>query len=217
MDQKTMTTTMREQVSALADGQLDKDAVTRLLEAARRDAEVDRTWQRYHLVGDVLRAGRHERCTDSAAFVAALRQRLASEQPLVAAVVPVARTGPDAAPVRQPVEAANEPAFRWKMLAGVASLAAAVAIGWSWMGGVLSPSTGAQIAQTRDGAPAVLAAASSSPPSVALPPPPDADAAQAMLRDPRLDEMLAAHQQASGGSQMPSAFLRNATFEAPSR
>ena len=42
-------------------------------------------------------------------------------------------------------------------------------------------------------------------------------APQVMLRNPRLDELLEAHQQASGASQMPSGFLRNATFEAPSR
>ena len=40
---------------------------------------------------------------------------------------------------------------------------------------------------------------------------------QVMLRDPRLDELLEAHRQAGGASQMPSGFLRNATFEAPSR
>ncbi len=210
MDQKKTTmTTMREQVSALADGQLDDDTMTRLLEAAHRDDEVGVTWHCYHLIGDVLRAGRHERCTDSAAFVAALRQRLASEQPWVAAAVPVSRIGANAAPVRHPDEASNEPVFRWKMLAGVASLAAAAAIGWNWMGSGPSPSAGAEIAQARSGTAAVLTAA-------ALPQP-DAGAAQTMLRDPRLDEMLAAHQQASGGSQMPSAFLRNATFEAPSR
>ena len=43
-------------------------------------------------------------------------------------------------------------------------------------------------------------------------------APQVMLRDARLDELLAAHQQAGGASQMPSGFLRNATFEeGPSR
>jgi len=42
-------------------------------------------------------------------------------------------------------------------------------------------------------------------------------APQIMLRDARLDELLAAHQQAGGASQMPSGFLRNATFEGPSR
>ena len=40
---------------------------------------------------------------------------------------------------------------------------------------------------------------------------------QVMLRDPRLDQLLEAHQQAGGASQMPSGFLRNATFEGQSR
>jgi len=40
---------------------------------------------------------------------------------------------------------------------------------------------------------------------------------QVMLRDPRLDQLLEAHQQAGGASQMPSGFLRNATFDRPSR
>jgi sigma-E factor negative regulatory protein RseA len=41
----------------------------------------------------------------------------------------------------------------------------------------------------------------------------------AMIRDPRLDEFLAAHRQLGGASalQMPAGFLRNATFEGPNR
>ena len=40
-----------------------------------------------------------------------------------------------------------------------------------------------------------------------------------MLRDPRLDELLAAHRQFGGTSalQMPTGFLRNATFEPSDR
>ena len=43
--------------------------------------------------------------------------------------------------------------------------------------------------------------------------------AQVMLRDPRLDELLAAHKQfgSTTALQMPAGFLRNATFETPSR
>ena len=43
--------------------------------------------------------------------------------------------------------------------------------------------------------------------------------AQIFLRDPQLDALLAAHQQLGGHSalQMPSGFLRNATFERPAR
>jgi sigma-E factor negative regulatory protein RseA len=38
-----------------------------------------------------------------------------------------------------------------------------------------------------------------------------------MLRDPRLDELVAAHRQYHGATnlQMPAGFLRNATFDTP--
>ena len=48
----------------------------------------------------------------------------------------------------------------------------------------------------------------------------DADTgSQVMIRDPRLDELLAAHKQFGSTSalQMPAGFLRNATFESPGR
>lgn len=42
---------------------------------------------------------------------------------------------------------------------------------------------------------------------------------QILLRDPQLDALMAAHQQLGGHSalQMPSGFLRNATFERPAQ
>ena len=44
--------------------------------------------------------------------------------------------------------------------------------------------------------------------------------APVMIRDPRLDEMLAAHRQLGGSAsalQTSAGFLRNATFEGPAR
>jgi sigma-E factor negative regulatory protein RseA len=40
-----------------------------------------------------------------------------------------------------------------------------------------------------------------------------------LIRDPRLDAFLAAHEQFGGTSalQMPAGFFRNATFEGPTR
>jgi sigma-E factor negative regulatory protein RseA len=40
-----------------------------------------------------------------------------------------------------------------------------------------------------------------------------------MIRDPRLDELLAAHKQFGGASalQQPAGFLRNATFQPAGR
>ena len=118
---------------------------------------------------------------------------------------------------------ANQPVFRWKLVAGLASLAAVAAIGWNWVGGVgaVAPA-GAQLAQQQPAqgarAPASVLAASESTSGAAAPTRVVIGSVpQVMLRDARLDEMLAAHQQAGGASQMPSGFLRNATFEGPSR
>ena len=126
----------------------------------------------------------------------------------------------EATPARLRAEAANEPVFRWKLVAGAASLAAAAAIGWNWVGVADSRAAGAQLA-LQQAPPAIVATAEAPKPAV-----PNLAASrvmigngnpQVMLRDPRLDQLLEAHQQAGGASQMPSGFLRNATFDRPSR
>ncbi|MGJ7493962.1 sigma-E factor negative regulatory protein [Variovorax sp. RT4R15] len=209
---------VREQVSALMDGHLQGNALAEAMaELSARD-ELRAAWQTYHVVGDVLRSGAHAPCSDSNAFLAKLQQQLAAES--------VAPTPVPAVPVviaaQQRAEPANEPVFRWKLVAGAASLAAVAAISWNWVGSTASSPESAQLAQTQPPAISVLAAsdpkatsaiASAVPTRVQI----GNGAPQVMLRDARLDELLAAHQQAGGGSQMPSTFLRNATFEGPSR
>lgn len=217
------TKTVLEQLSALADGQLRDAEFAEVVTRVCSDPELQASWRTYHLVGDVLRSGGHTPCSDSSAFVARLQQRLAAESADVAPPMAqpqrlgaVARSMP-----REVAQAANEPVFRWKLVAGAASIAAAAAIGWTWMGSTGAPG-GAQLAQQQTPVSSVLAAAG---PSAARSPAVLAPTrvlvgngeAQVMLRDPRLDELLEAHQQVSGSSQMPSGFLRNATFEAPGR
>jgi len=211
----------REQVSALADGQLRGTAFAQAVAQVCDDEALRATWQTYHLIGDTIRASAHAPATDSNAFMARLQQRLADEPPVVKpALVPV--TAAVAHPVVQRVEAANEPMFRWKLVAGAASLAAAAAIGWNFVGYGASAGGGAQLAQQEQATSPVLAVASTAPsaPVVAVLEPSRvvvANKPQVMLRDPRLDQLLEAHQQAGGASQMPSGFLRNATFEGSSR
>ena len=259
LNEMNQTKTILEQVSALADGQLDDAAVTRLLElwatspnaadaapvtAQVNDAhEAQAAWQRYHLIGDVLRSGQHAPCSASSVFVGRLRQRLADEAVATPrAVLPMAvavAVAPAVRPLNGPgnIEAANAPLYRWKLVAGVASLALAVAAGWNWVGNAVSPA-GGQLAQTQGRQaeqPVAMAVAGTQVPS-ALPPAATAvpvrsdfpvapaavavasiEAPRTMLRNARLDELLAAHQQAAGGLPTPSIFLRNATFEGPSR
>jgi len=210
-----------ERVSALADGALHGEAFARAVGDLGVREDLRREWQVAHLVGDVLRSGTHAPCSDSAAFLARLRERLAAEAAHPGAAQPV--PGAELRMVR--AEAANEPVFRWKVAAGVASVAAAAAIGWAWMGQGGTAPAGAQLARSTPqlvvpgaaGQPSVLAAATQGGQPARSRVVIGNGAPQIMLRDPRLDELLQAHQQASGASNMPSGFLRNATFEGPSR
>ncbi len=198
-----------EQLSALADGQLHGDEFAAALAWAAEDEGRD-TWGVYHLVGDVLRSSDLARPVNPA-FLSRLRDELAKEAPPQRPQAPAELDPLDHVAVHLP-EAANASVFRWKMVAGFASLAAVTAIGWtslSQLQGAGGP--GAQLAAssperaTAQGAPVVAVA--------------DADGQQVMIRDPRLDELLAAHKQFGSTSalQMPAGFLRNATFETPGR
>lgn len=203
-----------EWLSALADGQLQGDEFARAMAAVAASDEARSRWHAYHVAGDVLRCADFADCGGDRNFVARLRTRLV----VLDGQDGVAEPGrnPDQAallmPERQPqaprlADSANDAVVRWKWLATAASVAAVATMGWhlSQTGGIGS----AQLAS----APAAngVVAATSAQPSTEEPP--------RMLRDPRLDELLAAHRQLGGTSalQMPAGFLRNATFDQPAR
>jgi sigma-E factor negative regulatory protein RseA len=218
------TMTAREQVSALADGHLQGEDFARAIDAVCAEDDARGAWRSYHLVGDILRSGAHAPCSDTDAFLTRFQQRLAAE-PVVATPVLAPVTATKVIAMQRRADAANEPMFRWKLVAGAASLVAVAAISWTLVGnGVGFSSSGAQIAaQQQPAANSVLAAAAvnnQSPVANTLTPTRvmvGNGSPQVMLRDPRLDQLLEAHQQAGGASQMPSSFLRNATFEGPTR
>lgn len=195
----------REQLSALMDGQLQSDEWVQALQSAELE-EGRITWHAYHLVGDVLRSAELARGTSGSAFLERFQQRLALEP------VPADKLQEAPVPLVVPSQmelppAANASVFRWKMLAGFASLAVVASLGWnSWE-------------KVQPGTPPSTQLAIAAP--VAAPSAPESAASSAplMIRDPRLDELLAAHKQFGGTSalQMPAGFLRNATFEAPAR
>lgn len=193
----------QELVSALADGQLHGEAFARGVQAAATDPAGREAWQTYHLIGDVLRSGELARGSAPAAFLGRLQVRLREEQNAPLQLDPsVSQTRP--APGFPAEPAANDGLFRWKLLAGVASLAAVAAVAWSVGGAARAPDGPAMAAAQPRSQPVVVQAATPG---------------QVMIRDPRLDEFLAAHRQFGGASalQTPAGFLRNATFEMPSR
>ena len=205
-----------EVISALADGQLRGDEFTRAVESVIANAQSRATWHAYHVVGDVLRSGELAACRQDGAFIARLNTRLQQEQiqvPSRSAMSPVATNAYSAkAGGKNDARkfAANESSFRWKLIAGFASLAAVAAISWNGLAGWGLAASQPQLAQAvmpvqpQAVQPAVAVADSDSP---------------VMIRDPRLDAFLAAHEQFGGTSalQMPSGFLRNATFEGQAR
>jgi sigma-E factor negative regulatory protein RseA len=190
-----------ELISALADGQLQGDVFAATVQTVCNDRAALRAWHAYHLIGDVLRSGEAAHAAAPQPFLDKLSARLAKEpcpQPEVAPVVVRADWTSG--------RAANDGTMRWKMLAGVASMAAVAAVGWSVVGigtrgAAVQPQLAAAPQQPAQGE--VLARGQ----------------AGVMIRDARLDELLAAHRQLGGASalQMPAGFVRNATFEGPAR
>jgi sigma-E factor negative regulatory protein RseA len=184
----------QELMSALADGELQGEELARGLAAAAADPAALQAWHAYHLVGDVLRSDDLAGGTPPAAFIARLQAGLQADRAMYAQPMPAEAVRID---VSRP--AAND-SRRWKLVAGFASLAAVAAVGWTVAG--------------------VGGAGPAGPQMAAAPAPVVAGAQQgAMLRDARLDALLAAHRQFGGATvlQPTAGFLRNATFEGPAR
>src|SRR4051812_33015091 len=120
-----------ERISALADGQLQGEAFAHAVQAVGTDGDARATWHAYHLVGDVLRSRELASGSPAPEFLSRLSARLAQEQPFSIADAPVDGTALDRPVARV---AANDGAFRWKLVAGVASVAAVAAVGWSVLG-----------------------------------------------------------------------------------
>lgn len=186
-------------VSLLADGRLLGAEFAKAVDTVSGDAEARATWHAYHVMGEVLRNDVPQTGTD-AAFLARFRERLAAEPVVARPQVDVV-----APPQRVVAPAANESVFRWKLVASLASVVAVSALAWSTISGLGVQGAARQLAQA--------------PQSFAAPVEAVAAAPHVMIRDARLDELLAAHKQTSGGSalHMSSGFLRNATFEGAAR
>ena len=199
-----------ESLSALMDGELHGTAQQSALTALLAEPAARGTWHAYHVVGDVLRSDALSGAAHDLEFLARLETRLAQEPLPPIAAVPALRVNPLS--LGRSLQSANSPVY-WRVVAGVACSALVAVIGISvWvpnieltsgsMAVVTPPSVSGNAAQF----------AESVPLDIAVPP-------DGMLRDSRLDQLLRAHQQLGGHSalQMPSGFLRNATYQEAGR
>ncbi len=206
-----------EMVSLLMDGQLQGQDFDHVMAQLAASSDACNAWDNYHLVGEVMRSGSAHARGHDPQFVQRLRAQLAQDTLKIIAI--------DAVSIRakeqndSKVTAAND--GWWRKLAGLASIALVGVV--AWQGTVLFGDSSAPTGLAKQGQTSTskLAAASgtSSASAVAAVATAGAitasNAMPAMIRDPRLDALLAAHRQFGGTSalQKPSGFLRNATFE----
>ena len=196
----------REYLSALVDGELNGETLTQTLAFSATD-DGRQLWALYHLVGDTLRSPElvHQGGKDVLAAVRAEMARAPLAAPVVQAQPASLQLKPgtleQVAPPAQ-ARAANGAVFRWKMVAGLASFAAVAALGWGVLGGIGPQPSSMQLVKAQPVAPMSGSAAE-----------------PVVLRDPHLDELLAAHRAATGASALggSAGFLRNATFEGQGR
>ena len=214
-----------ELVSLLADGELPTQDVSRALAHLAISADALQTWDCYHLVGEVLRSGAASARASDPAFVHKLRRKLTQETIEFVAVsaLPIRAVGNYDIKIRSANDA------WWRRVAGFASVVLVSVL--AWQGYVLldrhAPGQVPQLAQSVGqgvgGMPlaSVVADGRGKAPGHALADAQDGSAAQAlqlasatrtatgvesppvMLRDARLEALLAAHRQFGGASALP--------------
>lgn len=206
-------------VCALLDGELSEPELSAWL---GRNPELHTAAARgrvYQLIGESLRGQVPVVSDTSSAFLLGIQVRLGSEpsvRPTPTAALQSASTT-EVTQVRAP--AANDAVFRWKLVAGLASLAAVMAVSWTVLG---SAPAGSGVGA---GAPQLAL----SQPAQTIPSPAGTEAAATplvvntrqgvLIRDAGLEALMAEHRQHGGVSalQMPAGFLRNATYDPDAR
>lgn len=197
---------LRGFVSRVLDGDAEPDCAERLCAHWRDDPSARAAWHEYHLIGDVMRS--QDLCTDparDAAFLGRLRERLATEAPIVAPNLVT-----DLRP-RAGVTAGRLRSMRWMA-------PAAVAAGFVVVAGVLI------VARTTSGDPAAApmlasqgATGSTTAPTLRVAAP-VAETLTSMeqvdarlIRDARIDSYLQAHRdmRVSPVAASPGGALRN--------
>jgi sigma-E factor negative regulatory protein RseA len=211
---------------ALLDGELSEAELSDWFSRNLDMGEAAMQEQTHQLIGNVLRGQAALAGSMSASvFLAGVQTRLRSEAPLNVAPTESVLPAPaiEAARVRAP--AANDAVFRWKLVAGLASLAAVMAVSWSVLettptgaeSGPAMPQLALSQPSLEDvGGAAVRSVAAAAPAAAQL----TVNTRQGVLiRDAELEALMAEHRQHGGVSalQMPAGFLRNATFDANAR
>ena len=195
-------------ISDLADGLLRGDAFADAMALLDDHSQARAFWHGLHVAGDVLRGEAMTSspnnlisATKDMVFLDTFRANLAKEARLTPVTEPATASNLHTIASKASMPTANDSLFNWKWVGGLSAAAAAVVLSWNLVGTTATApnGSGAQIAQSSVQVVAPVASQTS---------------AGVMLRNPQLDALIAAHNQVGGSSalQMPSGFLRSATF-----
>lgn len=204
----------KEQISAMVDNELTEAQAGVVLTALRR-ADERATWDVYHQIGDVLRSGEMAQ-PFSPDFAARLSARLEAEPAIVAPAAKQVSAQHSRMAAGGLASRTSNPAFkRFAMPVAVAAVAAAVFIASPQLmealtGGarnrmapiVAAKNDASSLNPTGAGSQSINAAAST-PNGV-------------ILRDPRIDQYLLAHQRFSPSLYSTAQYARSATFASDS-
>lgn len=202
----------RQQLSALADGELRLPEAAVVCSAWGQDAGLRADWHAWHLIGDVLRS--EDLASDPARdrrFCAAVGTLLRRE-PVVLA--------PSAAPehsTARPVDRRMRPG-RWGMVGAIAA-GVVLAVGTLVVVRPGDPPAPERFARADGAATVVSDSAAAALPVAAVAQQVAIVADSKIIRDAQLERYLEAHQQFAGSSALgvPSAFLRSATIDSAAR
>ena len=200
----------QEQISAFADGELDGSGTDGTV-AALRLPEGQATWDIYHQIGDALRS-EEMAFTLSPSFAARMSARLEAEPAIVAPKT--VQVQPEQQLAAQGTAVARGSMRRYAVTGGAALAVAAFALLSTPQLMVASKDStspaNAAIMAASDGRTAgpsgVLSQPRSSASPVAL------ASGTVILRDPRMDEYLLAHQRFSPSLYSTAQYARSATF-----
>ena len=191
------------------DGELQGREHEAAVGALLEDPQAQSEWHAYHCVGDVLRSEDLASGAQDFQFLAKLEKRLLHETKLALVEMPENVVVAPVAAKQQ--KSANADRFRWRLAAGGATTIAVAVLAVF----TLDPSP------WRPHSPLGVPMANS-PQKLQDPVPNTSSIAVTpggIIRDARVDQLVSAHQQLGGHSalQMPSGFLRNATYDAKGR
>lgn len=202
----------REQISALADGEL-VDAHVSVALAVLRQPEEQITWDLYHQIGDVLRSDEMA-FSLSEGFAAKMSARLDAEPAIIAPQLSAVAAEQIIVPAAANGGSARRRFVRRFAMPGAAVAAAVVAVVF-----VTSPQQSVTMANSGAATSTVLAPAGTGITTVAASSSPQSAAQVSSLaqqgevaRDPRIDDYLLAHQRFSPSMYSSVQYARSAAF-----